>query len=54
MRRRFLIVLLTLGTVGGFASGFHHLWHHHGHARQWERGWERHHDCTCEASSCPS
>ncbi|WXH31821.1 hypothetical protein WA016_05800 [Myxococcus stipitatus] len=31
MRRRLLIVLLGLGTVGGFASGFASLAHrHHG------------------------
>lgn len=38
MRRNLLIVLLALGTVGGFASGFAHLngWRHHGHhARSW-------------------
>ncbi len=35
MRRRALIVLLALGTVGGFASGFAHA--HHRRA-----GFERH------------
>ncbi|WIG98757.1 MULTISPECIES: hypothetical protein [Myxococcus] len=47
MRRRLLIVLLALGTVGGYASGFasvarhrHHLRHcHHG---AWEHGWSPH------------
>ncbi|MEI6225965.1 MAG: hypothetical protein WCS72_14535 [Deltaproteobacteria bacterium] len=35
MRRTFLIVILALGTVGGFASGIahHHAWRHGGHAR---------------------
>ena len=30
MRRRFWIVLLSIGTVGGFAAGFARL-HHYGH-----------------------
>ncbi|AEI68760.1 hypothetical protein [Corallococcus macrosporus] len=45
MRRRLLVVLLALGTVGGYASGFaslarhrHHL-RHHCHHGAWERGW---------------
>ena len=39
MRRAMLIVLLSLGTVGGFAAGFAH------HARWWRGGhqaFERH------------
>jgi hypothetical protein len=28
IRRRILILLLSLGTFGGFASGFHSLRHH--------------------------
>ncbi len=45
MRRKILILALSLGTFGGFASGFHSLRHNHG------CGWrssacERHaHDC---------
>jgi hypothetical protein len=37
MRRTFLILILALGTVGGFASGIahHHGWRHGGHARTW-------------------
>jgi len=37
MRRTFLIVVLALGTVLGYASGFAHLHgHRHGdHARTW-------------------
>jgi len=35
MRRTFLIVILALGTVSGFASGIahHHGWRHGSHAR---------------------
>ena len=35
MRRIFLIVVLALGTVGGFATGnaHHHARRHRGHAR---------------------
>jgi hypothetical protein len=39
MRRRILIALLALGTVGGFASGFCSMGYHH-HQRQ--AAWERH------------
>jgi hypothetical protein len=38
MRRRIAIVLLALGTVGGYAAGFHSL-HHHAH-----RCFAAHHD----------
>jgi hypothetical protein len=37
IRRRILIVLLSLGTFGGFASGFHSL---------------RNHSCGASSSSC--
>ena len=30
MKRRILIALLAVGTVGGYASGFAHLHHMHG------------------------
>ena len=42
MRRPILIVLLSLSTVGGFASGFWHL--RHGHTWRAERRatFERH------------
>jgi hypothetical protein len=30
MRRKILIAVLALGTVGGYASGFAHLHHMHG------------------------
>ena len=35
MRRNFLIAVLALGTVLGYASGFAHVhhWRHGGHAR---------------------
>lgn len=39
MRRPFLIALLALGTVGGYAAGFASL-HGHGHARR--AAFERH------------
>ena len=37
MRRRFWIVLLSIGTVGGFAAGFARLHHyrHHGDGCSW-------------------
>ncbi|WP_426753836.1 hypothetical protein [Myxococcus sp. Y35] len=45
MRRRLLIVLLALGTVGGYASGFARLARHRSHERHHchhgsvEHGW---------------
>lgn len=46
-RRRLLIVLLALGTVGGFSSGFAHVARHHRHSchsgawgGRWEDRWE--------------
>jgi hypothetical protein len=39
MRRRILIAVLALGTVGGFASGFCSLGYHR---HQREAAWERH------------
>lgn len=44
MRRRFLIVLLAIGTVAGYASGFRSM----RHCRS-ERGWERHSPAAMEA-----
>lgn len=47
MRRRLLIVLLAMGTVGGYASGFARLAHHrhscHSSAwgERWDDRWER-------------
>jgi hypothetical protein len=35
MRRRILVVLLALGTVGGYASGFSSLRHHAQCHRAW-------------------
>lgn len=29
MRHKILVVLLTMGMIGGFASGFAHMRHHH-------------------------
>jgi len=34
MRRRIVIVLLALGTIGGYAAGFAHMRHHGCHAQQ--------------------
>ncbi|AKQ64687.1 hypothetical protein A176_001599 [Myxococcus hansupus] len=43
MRRRLLIVLLTLGTVGGYASGFASVARHRSHMRHHchQGGWEQ-------------
>lgn len=41
MRRKFWIVLLSIGTVGGFAAGFarlHHYRHHGGDGCGWHGG----------------
>lgn len=42
MRRRLLIVLLALGTVGGYTSGFASLArrHHRCHSGAWGERWE--------------
>jgi hypothetical protein len=37
MRRRIAIVLLAIGTVGGFASGFASLHHCRTHRKAWEQ-----------------
>ncbi|MBI5517638.1 MAG: hypothetical protein HY909_27960 [Deltaproteobacteria bacterium] len=42
MRRRILIVLLSLGVVGGFGSGIAHLAHCRGHHRARREAFERH------------
>jgi len=34
MRRRIVIVLLALGTIGGYAAGFAHMRHNGCHAQQ--------------------
>ena len=39
MKRRILIAVLALGTVGGYASGFHHL---RCHGRDRQASFERH------------
>ena len=39
MRRGILIVLLSLGTIAGFASGFHHLRYGHGWGHGYGKGW---------------
>jgi|JI10StandDraft_1071094.scaffolds.fasta_scaffold425769_2 hypothetical protein len=40
MKRRLLMFVLFLGTVGGYGAGFHSLYrHHHGHAHAC--GWSR-------------
>jgi hypothetical protein len=35
MRRKILIAVLALGTVGGYASGFAHLRHAHQRCSSW-------------------
>ncbi|NTX12280.1 hypothetical protein HUA76_15890 [Myxococcus sp. CA056] len=42
MRRRLLIVLLALGTFGGYASGFASIARHrrHCHAGGWAERWD--------------
>lgn len=40
MRRRLLIVLLALGTVGGYASGFAQVARHRHHCHAWEDRWD--------------
>jgi len=44
MRRRLWIVLLSIGTIGGFAAGFARMHHyrHHGHGWGWH-GRDRQH-----------
>jgi hypothetical protein len=55
MGRKFLIVLLGLGAVAGFASGFAHLggWCHYGPGGRFERQsqFERHVADTCAESA---
>jgi hypothetical protein len=37
MKRKILIALFALGTIGGFGSGFAHLrWAHRHHRQAWE------------------
>jgi hypothetical protein len=47
MRRRIVIALLALGTIGGYAAGFAHM-HHACHGGQWNGGQHGYanHDCT--------
>ena len=40
--RKLWIVLLTLGTIGGFAAGFARLHHYRHHGHGWY-GHDRHH-----------
>jgi hypothetical protein len=44
MKRRILIALLALGTIGGFVSGFCSLRHHHQGRRA---AFERHDASVC-------
>jgi hypothetical protein len=37
MKRRILVALLALGTIGGFASGVASVVHHRHHREAWER-----------------
>ena len=47
MRRKILIVLLSLGTLGGFASGFHSL---RTHGACWRHGGDHtSHSCGGDA-----
>jgi hypothetical protein len=48
MRRRLVIALLALGTIGGYASGFASLRHHSECRRAWM---EEHASQTCPP--CP-
>jgi hypothetical protein len=41
MRRRILIALLALGTVGGYAAGFAHM-HHSSSCHNWDRNGDWH------------
>ena len=46
MRRRLIIALLALGTVGGYAAGFAHM-HHACHGGNWHgRNASAHYDCA--------
>jgi hypothetical protein len=50
MRRRILIVLLSLGTLGGFASGFHSL---RTHSACWRGGEHQTHSCGDASNNAP-
>ena len=57
MRRRILIALLALGTVGGYAAGFAHM-HHSCHGNNWNGDWHgrgynnaAHYDCADQRDS---
>ncbi len=41
MRRKILMTLLFLGTVGGYASGIRSVVHHHHHGPAHCSGWSR-------------
>jgi hypothetical protein len=47
MRRRILIALLALGTVGGYAAGFAHMHHSSCHRGDWNGRYSNaHYDCA--------
>ncbi|MGC4120116.1 MAG: hypothetical protein QM765_37150 [Myxococcales bacterium] len=46
MKRALLIVLLSFGTVAGYASGFHHL--RHGGCHGWQSS-----SCPCQREASP-
>jgi hypothetical protein len=56
MRRALLIVLLSFGTVAGYASGIHHLrhgggcgWERHDRDREHSQAWS----CPCHEAPAP-